>query len=93
MLWIDDNLFPEEKNIKNLENQKYLHQIYQSAFDKNINFILKASTKVAWAYINSQLFLNSLKYSKSFKIVSDMVRFNESEDKEECYVAGAKFIY
>jgi len=59
----------------------------------NINFILKASSSVGWAYINSPLFKTSLQVCKSFKIVSDMARFNESEDRQECYVAGAKFIY
>ena len=69
-----------------------MHEIYHRAFDKNINFILKASTEVAWAYINSKLFETSLQVCSSFKIISDMARFNESEDKMECYVAGAKFI-
>jgi hypothetical protein len=57
-----------------------LHEIYFLAFDKNINFILKASSAVAWAYVKSELFKNSLQICKSFKIISDMARFNESSD-------------
>ena len=57
-----------------------MHKIYFLAFDKNINFILKASSAVAWAYVKSELFKNSLQICKSFKIISDMARFNESSD-------------
>ena len=91
VLWLDDHLFPE--NEEDLENQEYLHEIYHRSFEKNINFILKASSSVGWAYINSPLFKISLQVCNSFKIVSDMARLNENQNLEECYVAGAKFIY
>jgi hypothetical protein len=73
-------LFPENDDEEDHENQEYLHHIYYRAFDKNINFILKASSSVAWAYVKSELFKSSLQVCKSFKIISDMARFNESSD-------------
>jgi hypothetical protein len=59
--------------------------------DTNIKFILKSSTDVARAYVNSSFFKFSLQNCKIFKIVSDIKRLNE-KNKEDCGDAGPKFL-
>lgn len=55
VLWVDDELFPPPGHGLN-ENQKLLFFIYHQSFQKNVNFVLKASSKLAWSYINSEFF-------------------------------------
>ena len=62
------------------------------SFQKNVNFILKNSSKLAWAYLNSEFFLKSLELCNSFKLVSDVTRFNEEGDQEAKWNAGPRFI-
>ena len=62
------------------------------SFQKNVNFILKNSSKVAWAYIKSEFFKKSLEVCNSFKLVSDVTRFNEEGDNEAKWNAGPRFI-
>lgn len=62
------------------------------SFQKNVNFILKNSSKVAWAYIKSEFFKKSLEVCNSFKLVSDVTRFNEEGNNEAKWNAGPRFI-
>lgn len=57
----------------------------------NLNIILKSSTEVALAYIRSPLFKASLQVCSTFKLCSDITRFNEAEGKDP-YFAGPNFI-
>ena len=58
--------------------------------DTNIKFVLKSSTDVARAFVKSNFFKFSLQKCKTFKIISDIARFNE-KNKEDCDDAGPKF--
>lgn len=91
VLWVDDELLPNPGHGLN-ENQKLLHYIYYQSFQKNVNFILKTSSKLAWSYINSEFFKKSLEVCNSFKLVSDVTRFNEDGDNEAKWNAGPIFI-
>ena len=76
VLWIDDDLFANIGDDLN-ENQRLLYHIYHQCFQKNVNFVLKNSSKLAWSYINSEFFKKALDVCSSFKLVSDVTRFNE----------------
>ena len=57
-----------------------------------MNFILKNSTKLAWAYINSEFFKKGLEVCNTFKLVSDVTRFNEEGGQEAQWNAGPRFM-
>jgi len=91
VLWVDDELFQQPGGMPN-QNQAFLHYIYHMCFQKNVNFILKPSSKLAWDYLDSDFFPRSLDVCSSFKVVSDVTRFNEPGTQEDQWNAGPRFI-
>ena len=57
----------------------------------NLNVILKSSTDVALAYIRSPLFKASLQVCNTFKLCTDITRYNEPKGKDPSF-AGPNFI-
>jgi len=47
---------------------------------------------LAWAYARSDFFKKSLEVSKSFKLVSNVTRFNEKGPEDNKWNAGPNFI-
>lgn len=66
--------------------------MYQMCLLKNVNFILKSSSKIAWSYIHSQFFLDSVLNCPIFKLVTDVTRTNEEGTEEDQWCAGPNFI-
>lgn len=88
MLWVDDELLPDPNATGPSENAVFLHYIYRQCFQKNVKFILKSSTKLARAWLNSAFFPKSLEVCTSFKLVSDVVRLNEEGPQDNKWNAG-----
>lgn len=82
VLWIDDDILPRENSINKNENFIYVRFIYHQCYQKNVKFVLKESSKLAWAYVRSDFFKKSLEVAKDFKLVSDVVRKNEEGGEE-----------
>ena len=61
-------------------------------YQKNVKFILKESSKLAWAYVKSDFMKKSLDVNRSFKLVSDVVRHNEDGQNDNKWNAGPIFI-
>lgn len=53
---------------------------------------MKNSSKLAWAYLNSEFFAKSLEVCNTFKLVTDVTRFNEEGGQEAQWNAGPRFI-
>ena len=53
--------------------------------------ILKLNTDVAMAYIRSPLFKASIQVCRSFKLISDIARFNETNGRDP-HMAGPNFV-
>jgi hypothetical protein len=66
--------------------------VYHQCYQKNVKFVLKESSKLAWAYVRSDLFKKSLEVVKSFKLVSDVARLNEDGPEDNKWHAGPIFI-
>lgn len=92
VLWVDDELFQSPNQQELNQNQVFLHYIYHKCFEKNVNMILKNSSDLAWAYIRSDFFKISLRESQSFKLVTDVTRWNEAGTDEDKYNAGPNLI-
>ncbi|CAF3339126.1 unnamed protein product [Rotaria socialis] len=83
VLWVDDNIFDEK-----WENKKHMEQASTLGTRVNVHFIPKSNTESALAFLRSE-FGQRLKYSNTFRIVTDMKRANESDSS----TAGARLIY
>ncbi|CAM4809196.1 unnamed protein product [Rotaria magnacalcarata] len=83
VLWVDDNIFDEK-----WENKKHMEQASTLGTRTNVHFIPKSNTESALAFLRSE-FGQRLKYSNTFRIVTDMKRTNESDSS----TAGARLIY
>lgn len=66
--------------------------MYHQCYQKNVKFILKESSKLAWAYVRSDFLKKSLDVAKSFKLVSDVTRLNEEGSDDNKWNAGPIFI-
>ncbi len=86
-MWVDDDIFPGPNN----KNYIMYSHILQQNFDKNLNFILKSNTDTAMAYFKSPLFEATLQVCNYFKLITDVYRANEKNEKDkEC--AGPNLI-
>ncbi len=83
MLWVDDNIFDEA-----WENKKHMETASTLGTRANVHFIPKSNTESALTFLRSE-FGQRLKNSNKFRIVTDMIRTNETSPS----TAGARLIY
>jgi hypothetical protein len=82
ILWVDDKIF-----VENWENKRHMESAATRAFNTNVHFIPKSTTKSAMSFLRSS-FGQRLKNKDSFRIVTDMNRENE----KPAHNAGARLI-
>jgi hypothetical protein len=82
VLWVDDQIFDDK-----WENKLHMEYAAVKALDMNVHFIPKSSTDSALSFLRSP-FGKRLKNMKTFRIVTDMNRENETP----VHNAGARLI-
>ena len=82
-MWVDDHIFDDW-----WENKEHIEKASTFGTNINVHFIPKSNTQSALKFLRSE-FGKRLTHSKTFRIMTDMHRENESPSDN----AGARFIY
>ena len=82
VLWVDDSIYD-----LNWQNKGHMETAAAKALNRNVHFIPKSSTDTALSFLRSP-FGQRLKNKDTFRIVTDMTRYNEKPSHN----AGARFI-